>query len=537
MKIAICQINTTVGDFENNCLKILDYYQRAIKQGVDLVVFPEMAVTGYPPQDLLTKRSFIRKNDEMVAKLVANSEEPYLIFGYVRTNDRALHNSAMIAQLGKTIAFYDKILLPTYDVFDEHRYFRPGTSLAPVELKFQDRKVNVGIQICEDLWDRDYDQKVTDECVAFGADIIINISASPFNVGKRFEREQLILKKVRDLGVPFIYCNLVGAQDELVFDGHSLIYNDSGSLIGEGPQFEESMVIFDPFHSTTIKPSDYDREGELFGGLILGIRDYFLKTSHQKCVIGLSGGIDSALTACLAVEALGRENVTCLYMPSPYSSEHSKIDAEQLTSNLDVKLITLSIDKLMKDYETALSKFFSGRDHDITEENIQARIRGNILMAFSNKYGYLVLSTGNKTELALGYCTLYGDMSGGLAVISDLNKSDVYAVSHWYNSKCGETIIPESIMLKVPSAELAPGQIDPFDYEKISPLVDAIVETKASRRELIEQGYDAKLVDEMTFLIQRAEFKRRQAAPGIRVTRKAFGIGRRIPIVNHFRED
>tara|TARA_B100001079_G_scaffold212742_1_gene187058 strand:+ start:10847 stop:12460 length:1614 start_codon:yes stop_codon:yes gene_type:complete len=537
MDIALCQINTTVGDFENNRQKILDYYEKAVQQGVELVVFPEMAVTGYPPQDLLNNRSFIRKNDEITADLVAKSGKAYLVFGYVRTNERALHNSVMISRNGEEIAFYDKILLPTYDVFDEHRYFRPGKSASPIELQFHDRTVKVGFQICEDLWDADYDQKITDESVSEGAEVIINVSASPFSVGKRFEREKLIQKNVNSLGVPFIYCNLVGAQDELVFDGHSLAYNSSGKLIGEGPQFEEGIIFIDPFASETINQSPYVREKALFDGLILGVRDYFGKTNHKKCVIGLSGGIDSALTTCIASEALGKENVTCLYMPSSFSSQHSKNDAEQLTMNLGVKLVSIDINDLMKEYESALDNNFAGSERDITEENIQARIRGNILMAFSNKFGCLVLSTGNKTELALGYCTLYGDMSGGLAVISDLNKSDVYALAHWINKSRGEEIIPASILNKVPSAELSPEQVDPFDYEKVSPLVDAIVETTASRQELIEQGYDAELVEEITSLVRRAEFKRRQAAPGIRVTRKAFGMGRRIPIVNHFRED
>lgn len=537
MNVALCQINTTVGDFENNRRKIMDYYQEAVKKGAGLVVFPEMSVTGYPPQDLLDNRSFIRKNDEIRTDLIAESGEAYLVFGYVRTNERTLHNSVMVAKNGKEIAFYDKILLPMYDVFDEHRYFRPGKSAEPIELQFGNRSVKVGFQICEDLWDADYDQKVTDESVTAGAEVIINISASPFSMGKHFERQELIQNKVNSLGVPFIYCNLVGAQDELVFDGHSLAYNSSGELIGEGPQFEEGIVVIDPFSTETIQASSYHREKELFGGLILGVRDYFHKTNHDKCVIGLSGGIDSALTACIATEALGKENVTCLYMPSLFSSQHSKNDAEQLTENLGVKLVSIGINDLMQEYESTLDNNFSGSERDITEENIQARIRGNILMAFSNKLGYLVLSTGNKTELALGYCTLYGDMSGGLAVISDLNKSDVYAVANWFNESCGKEIIPASTLEKEPSAELAPDQVDPFDYDKVSPLVDAIVETTASRRELIEQGYDAELVDNMTNLVRRAEFKRRQAAPGIRVTRKAFGMGRRIPIVNHFRED
>ncbi|MEE9166259.1 MAG: NAD+ synthase, partial [Candidatus Neomarinimicrobiota bacterium] len=458
---------------------------------------------------------------------------------FVDRRDSHLYNTAVVVQDGKYVAKYDKVLLPTYDVFDEDRYFESGKDCTPVSIMLSENEVRVGLQICEDLWDADYERKVTDEMVKAGAEIVINISASPFSEGKGLERMELIRSKVDSLGVPFLYCNMVGAQDELVFDGHSVAYDRKANLIAEGVQFEEEIVIVDLDNTTErpVEPLPYRREKELFDGLVLGVRDYFRKTGHRECVIGLSGGIDSALTACIATEALGRENVTCVSMPSPFNSKEGIDDLERLAKNLGVKLTTIRIDHLMAQYETALRKEFEGMRTDIAEQNIQARIRGNILMAISNKLGSLVLSTGNKTELALGYCTLYGDMSGGLAAINDLSKSDVYAVASWYNEHTGNEIIPPRILEKTPSAELAESQVDPFNYDVVSPLVDEIVEHHRNKTELVKMGYDPVLVDRINELLRRAEFKRRQAAPGLRVTSKAFGIGRRYPIVNHFKQE
>ncbi len=537
MLVALCQANPVVGDFIYNSDIVLKYYGDAVRNGAELVIFPEMVITGYPPQDLLTENRFIARTEEAAANVINRIGKIPAIFGSVRRENNRIYNSAVVAREGQMIAVYDKVLLPTYDVFDEHRYFTPGESFEPVTVPLKNGELRVGLQICEDLWDGEYECKVTDKMVNNGAEMIINISASPFSEGKRFERMNLIKKKSGSLGVPFVYCNQVGAQDELIFDGHSLVYDSDGRLIGEGAQFKEEVIMIDLDNSVAIDASPYDRERELFDGLILGIRDYFRKTGHAHCVIALSGGIDSALTACLAKEALEGQNVTCITMPSHFSSGNSVDDSVQLAENLGIELLNISIEELMGDYDSVLTSHFDGMARDITEENIQARIRGNIIMAFSNKLGYLVLSTGNKTELALGYCTLYGDMSGGLAAISDLSKTDVYALAEWYNRSRGEEIIPQNILLKEPSAELAEGQVDPFDYNVVSPLVDEIVENKRNSKELVKMGYDPALVERISSLVRRAEFKRRQAAPGLRVTGKAFGMGRRYPIVNYFDND
>lgn len=534
MTVALCQINPTVGDFPYNRDKILSYYGQAVSRGADLVIFPELSVTGYPPQDLLLEPGFIERNLRFVQDITRKIKEIPAIVGFVRQEDSRLYNSAALIKDGAIMTVYDKVLLPTYDVFDEDRYFSAGQDVSPVSLQVGSEPLKVGIQICEDLWDREYDRKVSREMVGNGAQWLINISASPFNEGKRFERMDLIMEKVTELSVPFIYCNLVGAQDDLIFDGHSLVYDAKGNLLAEGRQFEEELLVVDLSEGKAIEPRPFNREEELFNGLVLGTRDYFRKTGHTRSVIGLSGGVDSALTACIATQALGKENVLCLFMPSPFSSESSLEDSKALTQNLGVELISIPIDSLMNEYARALEPHFHDRQRDVTEENVQARIRGNLLMAFSNKLGYLVLSTGNKTELALGYCTLYGDMSGGLAVISDLAKTDVYDVTRWVNRSKGRAVIPETILSKIPSAELAEGQVDPFDYDVVSPLVEEIVEEKREKNELVEMGYERELVDRIYALIHRAEFKRRQAAPGLRVTTKAFGTGRRYPIVNRF---
>ena len=536
MRVALCQINSIVGDFQHNGQKILSFYQKALADSVDLVVFPELFISGYPPQDLVLEAAFIERNLDAVNRISREIGSVPAIFGFIRKQDSHLFNSAAVVASGRCVATYDKALLPTYDVFDEDRYFTPGRHFEPIPIPLANGPVKIGIEICEDLWDEGYECKVTDELVKNGAEVIINISASPFSEGKGFERMDLITKKVNKLAVPFLYCNLVGAQDELIFDGHSLSYDKNGNLLAEGRQFEEEIVRVDVNepNSGSVEPRPYDREQELFNGLVLGIRDYFRKTGHTQTVIGLSGGIDSALTTCLAVEALGNKHVTCVSMPSRFSSQHSIDDTATLTENLGVKLVSIPIEELMENYDDVLGESFEGLKRDVTEENIQARIRGNILMAFSNKLGSLVLSTGNKTELALGYCTLYGDMSGGLAAISDLSKADVYAVARWYNKFKGEEIIPNSIFIKRPSAELSEGQVDPFDYDIVSPLVDEIVQNHRAKKELIDRGYDSDLIDDVYGFIRRAEFKRRQAAPGLRITSKAFGVGRRYPIVNHF---
>ena len=536
MKIALCQINATVGDFENNCKKILSFYSNSVDANADIAVFPELAITGYPPQDLLLEQSFVDRNVQELEALTSVVDHVPMVVGYVQPIGKNLYNSAALLQNGEISGRYDKVLLPTYDVFDEDRYFTPGEKRFPLKAKIGKKTIFLGVEICEDMWDKDYTCKVTDELVNAGAEIILNISSSPFSEGKFCERERLIKGHVDRCRVPFLYCNLVGGQDELIFDGNSIAYSANGKRIAAATSFKEEMVIVDLDSDEEIEHDNLSREEELFAALTLGISDYFRKTGHSKCVIGLSGGIDSALTACLAKEALGEENVLCVSMPSRFSTQHSKDDAEELAENLGVEYRVLAIGELTSVYETTFDSQFDGMARDTTEENIQARIRGNFLMAFANKMGYLVISTGNKTELALGYCTLYGDMSGGLAAISDLNKMDVYAMCKWYNQDRGKEIIPASTLTKKPSAELAEDQVDPFDYEVVSPLVEEIVENHRTKAELVKLGYDAKLVKDVNRLVHRSEFKRRQAAPGLRVTSKAFGMGRRYPIVNRFRE-
>ena len=536
MNIALCQINPIVGDFKHNLSKIISTYREAVEKGAELVVYPELAITGYPPQDLLFESSFIEQNLNLLQKLQDEVNEVPLITGYVRKDGDKIFNSAVVLHEGVQKANYDKILLPIYDVFDEMRYFTSGESTVPVSIQIGGKEIKVGLHICEDLWDRKYSTKVADELVENGAEILINISSSQFHEGKQFERIALIKKKVERLRVPFLYCNLVGAQDELIFDGHSLAYSKNGNLLGEGKQFEEEIIYVNPDSSENQKLStSYSREEEMFKALVLGVKDYFRKTGYKKAVIGLSGGIDSSLTACIAKEALCEKNVTCLLMPSRFSSDHSISDSQKLCRNLGIQAIEIRIDSILEEYEVLFKSQFSDQSRDITEENIQARIRGNLLMAYSNKKNVLLLSTGNKTELALGYCTLYGDMSGGLAVISDLSKTDVYAVAKWVNESFGSEIIPQNVFDKPPSAELSEDQVDPFDYNIVSPLVDEIVENHKSKNDLIKMGYNKELVDQIYHLVHRSEFKRRQAAPGLRVSAKAFGMGRRYPIINHYK--
>jgi len=533
MKIAICQINPTMGDFPGNRDKILSFYNEALQKGADLIVFPEMVITGYPPQDLLLESSFIKNNLAILEDISKQVTVP-VVLGCVRQEQSKIYNSGAVCTNGAVVYTCDKILLPTYDIFYEERYFTPGKTPGVFELELNGSRRKIGIQICEDLWDHDYECKVTNLQRSAGAEVIINISASPYHDGQLQERTALIKEKVHENGIPFLYCNLVGAQDELIFDGGSLAYNGDGELIGAGKFFEEDILLVDLDSSKSQKMAHVAREEMMYNALCLGVRDYFLKTGHADAVIGLSGGIDSSLVACIAADALGPEHVHGISLPSKFSSDHSLEDARVLSENLGINYQTITIEDMVTVYETVLEPLFEGKERNVAEENIQARIRGNILMALSNKFGWLVLSTGNKTELALGYCTLYGDMSGGLCVISDVSKTDVYALSRWVNQSAGFNRIPESCLTKPPSAELAPDQVDPFDYEVVSPLVDAIIEKRESPADLVANGADKTIVNELYHRIRINEYKRRQAAPGLRVSSKAFGTGRRIPIVNHF---
>ncbi len=534
MKIALCQVNPAVGALEANKDLILDHYRKAVENGADLVVFPEMVITGYPIADLLYENGFVDENMAVLGE-IAGQTTVHLILGYIHKENGRLYNSVAVCVNAEQIYRYDKILLPTYDVFDEDRYFTAGTELGLCELEIAGQNIKLGLETCEDLWDDEYDFKVSAELTKSGADFIVNISASPYHELRLQERLGLIQNKVRETGIPFYYCNLVGAQDELIFDGQSLAVNGNGDVIGFGTIFSEEIIYVDSETANTVDLPEEDREGEMYHALVLGVKDYFKKTGHQEAVIGLSGGIDSSLVACIAVDALGKENVHGVSMPSVFSSRHSKDDARQLADNLGIDYHSIPIPDIVDEYEKTLLPHFERTERNVAEENIQARVRGNLLMALSNKHHWLVLSTGNKTELALGYCTLYGDMSGGLAVISDLSKTDVYGLSRWVNQHAGIERIPKNCITKPPSAELAPDQVDPFDYDVVSPLVDSIVEERKSPAQLAAEGYDKELVNSLYQKIRINEYKRRQAAPGIRVTKKAFGTGRRMPIVNHYR--
>ena len=534
MKIAICQINPTVGAINENVRLIKKFYNDSLKKGADLVVFPELAISGYPPQDLLLRQKFLQKCDEALNEIINECTIP-IVLGNTLLDENELFNCSFLGQDGSIVGCYKKILLPTYDVFDEDRYFEKGNSPKVFPIKVSGEKINLGLQICEDLWDSDYGLNISKELKKMNADIIINISASPFGKDRLLERSNLIKEKIKETSLPFIYCNLVGSQDELIFDGQSLAFNSDGSLVSQAKAFSEDLVIADMVKNEEIEIKKYPSEKMIYEALVLGVRDYFLKSGHSHCVIGLSGGIDSSLTASIAVDALSHKNVHGIAMPSKFSSHHSIEDAKQLAENLNIDFRNIPINSIVESYEALLVEVLDKENIGLAEENIQSRIRGGILMALSNKYGWMVLSTGNKTELAMGYCTLYGDMNGGLSVISDLSKRSVYKVSSWINSQKGD-IIPERSLNKPPSAELRPGQIDPFDYDIISPMVSALIDNEISPSQLVLNGSDPKTVKNISKRIRMNEFKRRQAAPGLRVSSKAFGMGRRVPIINKFDE-
>ena len=535
MKIALCQINPTVGAINQNKKIILETYNRAIDLEADVIVFPELAIIGYPPQDLLLRDRFIINAQNALNEIAQKSTIP-VILGNTLIEHNKLYNCAFICENGEIVSHYKKRLLPTYDVFDEDRYFAAGNKHCIVELAIDGKNTKIGLQICEDLWDKNYSCDLAKELKESGAEIIINISASPYRVDKLLDRCELIQTKAKDNSIPYIYCNLVGAQDELIFDGQSLAYNENGQLIAQGKSFEEEIVMVDLSLNKPMNLKVVQREEKIYNALVLGVKDYFKKTNHSEAVIGLSGGIDSSLTASIAVDALGKENVHGVSMPSKFSSQHSKDDAKLLSENLGVDYRTISIESIVSSFEQSLKASYNGSKPGVAEENIQARARGSIIMALSNKFNWLVLSTGNKTELAMGYCTLYGDMNGGLAVISDLSKTDVYALSKWVNKNAGFERIPLSSIEKPPSAELRPEQVDPFDYDVVSPLVSSLIDDEKSPSELIKEGADPELVKDISSRIRINEYKRRQAAPGLKVTSKAFGMGRRVPIINQYDE-
>ncbi|MFW9850829.1 MAG: NAD+ synthase [Candidatus Thorarchaeota archaeon] len=554
MKVAMAQINPIVGDIKGNLRKVLENLKLARQQGVDIVAFPEMVITGYPPQDLLHEKAFIAANHNAINSLTKSTRGIIAIVGFVDSDQEGLlYNAAAVYENGELLKIIHKTLLPTYDVFDEERYFEPGESFTPVQVSVGNTNILLGVEICEDLWDEAYDVKVTDLLCSKGAQLVINISSSPFHVGKQFERERLVVDKATRNKTPVFLVNLVGGQDELVFDGRSIAADSEGRIIALGAQFEEDMIITEVDIQTgkgtpLIKP-EYDEEEEMYNALVLGIRDYFRKTGFKKAVLGLSGGIDSSLTACIATDALGSENVIGVSMPSKFSSDHSKSDAVLLADNLGIKYIQVPIQSVVDSYHSTwngplqeLRNHFNvdiSRDDPVADENIQPRTRGNILMDISNRLKdlrILVLNTGNKTEIALGYCTLYGDMTGGVGVIGDVSKLEVYKLAKYVNRRAGKQIIPEGSMKKKPSAELKDNQYDPFDFDVVSPMVDEIVANRCGKQELLDMDYPPDIVDDVYRRVRLAEYKRWQAPPCIRITKKSFGMGWKMPIVNHFRE-
>ena len=573
-RIALAQINARVGDIEGNLNKILRYLSSAKDSGVDIVCFPELSITGYPPEDLLLKPNFINDSIDAVQEVRKATENITVILGYADRKED-IYNAAAIIHDKKIVDVYHKRYLPNYGVFDENRYFQSGVR-APV---YKLGGVIFGVNICEDIW---YPGDPTRRQALLGdAQIIINISSSPYYASKIGSRERMLMTRAKDNSVNVVFCNMVGGQDELVFDGNSVVIGETGSIIARAKSFEEDLLIADinvnrvfrsrihdprrrkerhalELHSEKAEIIDisktpkqkekptiqlriedcYQKEEEIFRALVLGTKDYVSKNGFKKVAVGLSGGIDSALVAAIAVEAMGNDNVVGVAMPSRYSSKASVTDSEILSANLSLELLNIPIEKALKSYLQMFSDVFGGKKQDITEENLQARIRGNILMALSNKFGWLVLTTGNKSEMSVGYCTLYGDMAGGFAVIKDVPKTIVYKLSNFYNVSKGSEVIPSSILTKPPSAELRPDQLDTDSlppYEVLDPILKAYVEDDLSAEEIVSLGFKKSIVKKIIKLVDQNEYKRRQAPPGIKITARAFGKDRRFPITNLYK--
>ena len=560
MRFALAQINPTIGDLAGNVVKILDFTARAASARAEVVVFPELSIPGYPPKDLLLKPQFIDDNLLALQEIAEKTQGIDVIVGYAERNTHAvgrpLHNAVAVLRDGKILSRHFKTLLPTYDVFDESRYFEPGP---PSEISNLVRlgEVTAGLSICEDLWNdekmiarRLYHQNPIADLHAAGAEILINTSASPFVVGKHDFRLELFSSQVKQFGRPLIYVNQVGGNDELVFDGNSVVFDGSGHVVAQAKDFEEDLLVVD-LSSMGYQPMSSIKKNHglvahatsgvesIRRALVLGLRDYARKCGFKSVVLGLSGGIDSALTAVIAVEALGSENVFGVAMPSRFSSEHSISDARELAKNLKIDFQIVPIAEVHEAYERTLAPLFAGLPRGVTEENLQARVRGGILMALSNKFNHLLLTTGNKSEIAVGYCTLYGDMCGGLAVISDVPKTTVYELAAHINVTAGREIIPGNTIAKPPTAELRPNQTDQDslpDYAVLDAILFRYVEEEKGAAEIIAEGFDAATVIRVIRLIDRSEYKRRQAAPGLKVTSRAFGFGRRMPIAQNYAE-
>jgi NAD+ synthase (glutamine-hydrolysing) len=570
LQIALCQMNPTVGDIIGNEAKILTGLQSALDAQAQLVLFPELAVTGYPPEDLLLKEHFLADARASLERIAARSRGIVALVGFPERADDVYNACAVLAD-GAIQAIYRKVFLPNYGVFDEQRYFQTGAGGAVIELG----DVTVGLSVCEDIWEPG--PPASDEALA-GATLLVNISASPYHAGKGSERERMLIQRARDNVAAVAFCNLVGGQDELVFDGYSLVVDHEGTVIARGTQFAEELIVAtidpegprgvrlrDPRHRPVSRrgapnvpviarialPAEapaqrqslggpvsqpLERCAEVYGALMLGLHDYVEKNGFAHVVMGLSGGIDSALVAAIAVDTLGSERVSVVVMPSPYSSPETQGDARQLAANLGVPARELPIAEAMSAYEATLAGVFDGLGPDLTEENLQARIRGNLLMALSNKFGWLVLTTGNKSEMAVGYSTLYGDSAGGFAVIKDCPKTLVYELAR-YRNETGP-VIPQSIIDRAPSAELRPDQRDVDSlppYDVLDPILDGYIEDDLGRDALVLRGFSEHDVDRVIALVDRAEYKRRQAPPGIKITVKAFGRDRRVPITNRYR--
>jgi NAD+ synthase (glutamine-hydrolysing) len=574
LRLGLAQINTTVGDFPGNLIKMLSVLDNARKLGIDLIVFPELALCGYPPEDLLLKPQFIEKNLQYLGKLIKASSSMGVITGYVEADGRNLFNAAAIIYDGRLVNSYRKIYLPNYGVFDENRYFKSGNECQVYVLG----GTTMGINICEDIW---YETGPTQSQARAGAEVIINISASPYHYGKISSRETILKEQARHNLAIIAYTNLVGGQDELVFDGNSLILDEKGNILARGKQFQEDLIVVDldtdsviqsrrnhvaldntpgiseqldcfsakivvseklsitnipPLPLSQVEPCSLIEE--IYDALVLGTKDYIHKNGFEKVVVGLSGGVDSSLVATLAVDALGNDNVVGVAMPSRYSSPGSLTDAQQLVKNLGISLLNIPIEKVFQGYLESLAEVFRGIQTDSTEENIQARIRGNFLMALSNKFNWLVLPTGNKSEMATGYATLYGDMAGGFAILKDVPKTLVYQLVEYRNIKAGFDIIPQAVIQKPPSAELRPNQHDSDSlppYDLLDPVLKAYVEEDKSVEQIIAMGLDETVVRKAVKLVDGSEYKRRQAPPGIKITARAFGRDRRLPITNKFR--
>lgn len=540
MKIALGQINPTIGDFTGNSKKIIEFSRQALTLGAEMILFPELAVCGYPPRDLLEKPAFVERNQQVVNEIAQAVPQLTIICGFVSPakveTGKSVMNSAAVLRQGAVQFVQSKMLLPTYDVFDELRYFDPAESQKLLPLAGKE----FALTICEDAWNdkhfwhrRLYRVDPVDELLHAGGNMVLNISASPYHLGKRELRRQMLETIARDNKVPVLFVNQVGGNDSLIFDGSSMVIAPDGRIVAQAKSFEEDLVIFD---SDTMRGDMHEQiavgNASAYAALVLGTCDYVRKCGFSKVVIGLSGGIDSALTAAIAVDALGKENVIGIAMPSQYSSEHSIKDARELACKLGIRFEVIAIGDVFDGYRKALAPLFAGMPEDVAEENLQSRIRGNILMAFSNKFGALVLTTGNKSEVGVGYCTLYGDMVGGLGVISDVPKTMVYSLSRYVNSL--KPVIPQSTIDKPPSAELRPGQKDSDTlppYEVLDNILEDYVEDYRTAEQIAaNHGYEVKLVRDVIRMIERSEYKRQQAAPGLKITRKAFGFGRRFPI-------